>query len=452
MEESQKAKLVFPLFFSVALASRLPLLGGGFGSDGDAWRNAVAALSMRELGHYVASRPPGFPVFETLLVPLVPAGWVATNALAAIAGVVASIVFFRIARTLETRSSFWLTFAFAFSPVLWVHTTQTMDYAVGLGLLLGSYLALLDRRYLLGGLLLALASGCRFTTGALVVPAVAMMMVRRDGRRNIFVFLACFAVVTAVEYIPAALVFRSQESVQGVFWHVSRAHVTFSGLSATLRLDAVFLFGKVGSIILVLSLAGKVLTEVFRGVRVRGRFVPVAGKPAIVYETGVVFVVALLYMLVPYEVEYLIPLFPFALLLVGRLLSRSLLIVVAVLVVSEAMVTPLFDQRRFAAGRLFTEIDERRADLTATRALEQERPSEPTVFVVGKPGVLRLFVMAPSLERTQVVWPRVLEPGVALWSPDRRLGYAAFLDQATRSKLEGEGYRIEEARLDPPRP
>lgn len=123
MKKSWTNKFPHLIFLLVILASRLPLIGGGFGSDGDAWRNAVAAFRMREVGHYVASRPPGFPVFESLLVPLVPLGWAATNALAAVAGVVAVMVFMRVSRELKIPSPFWLTFAFTFSGVLWVYTT-----------------------------------------------------------------------------------------------------------------------------------------------------------------------------------------------------------------------------------------------------------------------------------------------------------------------------------------
>src|SRR5580765_7917805 len=78
--------------FAAAVAvSRVPLVGGGFGSDDDSWRNAVAATRMHALGHYVPSRAPGFPVFETLLSVLVGHGWLVTNGVTALAGVIAAV-------------------------------------------------------------------------------------------------------------------------------------------------------------------------------------------------------------------------------------------------------------------------------------------------------------------------------------------------------------------------
>ena len=433
------------IFLLVVFASRVPLLGGGFGSDGDSWRNAVAALRMREAGHYVASRPPGFPVFESLLVPLVPWGWVATNALAALAGVAAAAVFLRICRESRIPSPYWLTFAFAFGGVLWVYATQTMDYALGLALLLGTYHGLRNRRYFLAGLLLALAAGCRLTTATLVVPALAMLLVSRAGWRAIASFLTSYVLATAAVYVPVILYYRAVGSIHGFLWHASRTHVTLHSLPSLLRLDAVFLFGKLGSLMLVLALAGRLLFALYPPLRAWGRARMQFRLPApgIVFEAGVVLVVATLYLMAPYEAAYLIPLLPFALLLVGRLLTRPVLAVAALLIASEVLVVPMFDKRGWAPGRLQLEIDQRREGLRVARALEARRPAEPTVFVVGRVAVFQLHVLAPSLERDERAWRAGMEPGVALWSPDRRRGYAALLGPSDRQALEDQGYRVE---------
>ncbi len=445
LKKSWTTRFPHLIFLLVILASRLPLIGGGFGSDGDAWRNAVAAFRMREVGHYVASRPPGFPVFESLLVPLVPLGWAATNALAAVAGVVAVMVFMRVSRELKIPSPFWLTFAFAFSGVLWVYTTQTMDYTLGLALLLGSYWSLLNGRHFLAGLLLALAAGCRLTTAPLVLPALAMLLVGRAGRRSVVLFLASYVVVTAGVYVPAILHFRSVGPIPGFLWHASQLHVTFATLPGLLRLDAVFLFGKLGSLMLALGLTGRLLLEIYRRVRRLERHATVNRytQPEIVFEAGVVLVISTLYFMAPYEAEYLIPLFPFVLLLVGRLLTRRLLVVTALLIASEVVIVPLFDKRGWAPGRLALEMDQRREALRVAKVLEARRPTEPTVFVVGRVATLQLHILVPSLQREEKVWRAWIEPGVALWSPDRQRGYAALIDPSTRKTLETEGYNIE---------
>src|SRR6266542_3767104 len=83
------------LFAAVLLLSRYPLLHGGYGSDDDAWRSVVSALHMRESGHYVPSRIPGYPLFEFLLVFLVPFGPFATNLASVLAQLAAADSFRR---------------------------------------------------------------------------------------------------------------------------------------------------------------------------------------------------------------------------------------------------------------------------------------------------------------------------------------------------------------------
>ena len=63
-----------PWLLLATLLSRLPLLAPGFGSETNAWRNAVAAPHMRELGHYQPIRLPGSPVFDGITAVVVCGG------------------------------------------------------------------------------------------------------------------------------------------------------------------------------------------------------------------------------------------------------------------------------------------------------------------------------------------------------------------------------------------
>ena len=463
--QSNISKLMLLVFFLIIVASRLPLIGGGFGSDNDSWRNAAGAVHMRETGRYIASRAPGFPVFEGLLVLLVPLGWVATNLLTALAGVVAAICFLMVARRLQIRGAVWITVAFAFSSVLWVHSTQTIDYAVGLAFLLGAYGALLDRRHLAGGLLLALAAGCRLTLGALAAPALVMLLVRKEGLRSIITFCASFTAGTVIVFIPVLITLEPHRFAGEGLRHASQAHITLAALPGTIRSSAVFIFGKIGAFALTLCLIWKMLVIVRR--RISGkhdaqilgehsaigserRSGSAAGNAALFFEIGAILIVVVFFLMIPYEWAYLIPLFPFVLLLAGRVLPRHLLAVIAILIVSEAVVMPLFDQRRVVPGHLIQEIERRRLDLDATRDLAALRPSEPTIFIIGRFATHRLLVLEPSLERTEAAWASFYESGVALWSPGRQVGYAAELDQSDRADLTAQGYHIED-HTDTPR-
>jgi hypothetical protein len=436
--------------FVVIILTRVPLLGNGFGTDPDAWRNAVGTLRMLDVGHYVPSRPPGFPVFEMMLLAFVPLGWVASNLMTSVAGAVSALLLLAVARKLRVRNALWVSLALAFSGMVWVRCTQTIDYAVGLAFVIGCYWALLDRRHVLAGVLLALAAGCRLTNGALVAPALAMLVVRRDGWRSTTTFAASFVVATVVVLIPVMATLDPERLGRGgVLGHVARGHVTGARLSLVLRSSAVYLFGKLGAAALVLGVVWSVVGAVRRRFATRPLSTSSPADPArdmapVVFEAGAVIVVGVLFLLIPYEPSYLTPLVPFALLIAARVLARPWFVAVALLAISEVLVMPLFGQKRVVAGRLFQEVEQRKAELASTRALETRRPDEPTVFVIGRFATHRLLVLDPSLERTDAAWAPFHASGVALWTGDRHIGYAEELDAPARAALEADGYRIED--------
>src|SRR6266568_896790 len=192
------------LFAAALLLSRYPLLQGGYGSDDDAWRSVVSALHMRESGNYVPSRIPGSPLFELLLVFLVPFGPFATNLAAALAQLAAADSFRRVAAALRLPAPGALTAAFAFSAAVWVTATQTMDYAFGLAFLLASYDALLSDHPGAAGALLALAAGCHPSIGLVALPALGYLAApdRRCGGSTAVTFVFALAAVALALFLP----------------------------------------------------------------------------------------------------------------------------------------------------------------------------------------------------------------------------------------------------------
>ena len=436
------------LLVAVVLAGRVPLLGNGYGSDDDAWRNAVAALRMHAVGHYVPSRIPGFPVYEGLLVPLIPFGAVATNALSVFAGLVAAWFFLRAARRGGAKSPVWLAAAFCFSAPVWVEASQTMDYAVGLAFLLASYDAWLRRKYVPAGVLLALAAGCRATLGVLVLPALAGMALRRERGRTGLAFVAATVLPAAVVFLPP-LLSPATRGMEGQFEaHVALHHATPAAVPDLLRRVGVFLFGKPGLIVLGLGLVAAA-SRVYRrrgspraGAQENGEGPADRRLPETAFEASGVIVVTVLFLLMPYEPAYMMPALPLVLLLVGRVLSRSWTATLALALATAVFMTPVLETRRVVPGRLFQEVRARRADLARTAAQEALRPPEPTVYVIGRFAVHRLLLRNRSLRATEAAWAPFHASGVALWSPDGRKGYAADLDPPDRVRLERGGYRI----------
>ena len=208
------------------LATRWPLLTHGYGSDEDAWRYVVSAWHTRTTGAYQPSRIPGFPAFELPLALLVPLGSVATNLMAALAGLVAAWLFWRIAQHLQLPRPGALALALALTPAIWVHSTQTMDYAQATALLLAGWLSMLQRRSGWAGVWFALAAASRPTLALLAPIAVLYLLLVGARWPRLARFALGFGLVFVALELPA-LLHPDTHGAQGQFaYHAAKQHVT----------------------------------------------------------------------------------------------------------------------------------------------------------------------------------------------------------------------------------
>ena len=430
--------VVGTLVLAVAfLASRLPLLSLGYGSDERAWRSVVTALHMRAVGHYIPSRFPGFPLHDgltTLLVPLGPRALL----LASIAAQLAAAVYFhRIARALRLPAPTAVTVAFAFSAALWVTTTQNVDFPFELALLLATYDALLSGRPVVAGLVLGLATGFRPSAALVAMPALGFIAAdARPGASRVTSavgFMVAFVVPVAAAFLPVLASTELRNAAGQVALHAGHRIDRIWAI----RGGAVFLFGKVGLVTIALA------TLIGAVGRLRGRRPSPAGPDAaLLFELASCLLLGGLYLLVPYDPVYLLPLLPLLLLAAGRVMPGPMVPIVAIAIASEALVLPLLDTKRVVPGRLFQEIELRRAQVREAHAFMELRPDAPTIYVLGRPALMRLLVLDPSLQRTEAGWAAFGETGVGLWTRDLRLGFAAYLDESQRADLRRRGYQV----------
>lgn len=403
---------------------------------------------MRLLGHYLPSRVPGFPVYETVVRVLQPLGPLATNALSAIAGLVAVALFWDLARRQGLRAAGWLALALAMSRGLWVESTQTMDYALGLAFVMGSLVALTRGRWALAGALLAMAAGCRASASLLLLPEFLYATVRGARWRDRIVLVAAFAVLAFVVFLP---VLRSALSTS-LESEARLAVARVTGRGRALEIGAVFLFGRIGNAVLAAGLIAGVLR---RGAATRaggGATASITREDRAMWVLALSGIAVVLAMdaLIPLEPAYLIPALPFALLLAGRLLSPRWTAALAVVMALECLLQPVNRFRALAPGPLFEERATRRAWLARERELEALAPRERTVYLVGRMSALQLLVLKPTLEVTPSGWAPFREPpGVALWREGRNVGFAAYLDDSQRVALAGRGYLVEDRRPPP---
>jgi hypothetical protein len=298
------------------VGSRLPWIGLGYGSDPDAWRVAMSARYLLEHGVYLPSRLPGYPVHDILTAGLLWGGWTLTNLATVAATLIGVFCFATLVKRLRMPVRGLLTMTFAFLPLLWPTSTETLDYSWALTLLLLAYLAVLDRRLTLAGVLLGVAGGCRVTYLAFALPLV--LLIWQWGRwRDVVRFAAVTAVTWLVVFSPVWLHYGLS------FWNFYDFRPNWGEFLHS------FTEGSVG--LLPLIVLGVCLLLSWRDLRQFPVILCVEEQPAV--WLMVALLALFVFVRLPLQTYYLMPAAPFLLLLLGRVMRRPLLIAVCLALV-----------------------------------------------------------------------------------------------------------------------
>jgi hypothetical protein len=303
------------------VASRIPWLKLGYGSDPDAWRVAMSAHYLIEHGSYLPSRLPGYPVHDIAMAGLVWGGWTLTNTATLAISLAGVFLFAVLARKLQVPAAGLLTITFAFLPLLWPTSTMTLDYSWALTFFLASYLARLHDRPILAGSLLGLAGGCRISYLAFALPIALLLWQERDIR-PVGRFLVATAVVWLLVFSPVWLRYGLQ------FWNFYDVRPDWGDFVHALTQGS---FGLLTSLVLAACLA--ISLHNLRGIPDRFR-----ADPELTAWALIVLLTAFIYVRLPLQTYYLMPAAPFGLLLLSRALRPAMLIVACVALVCGGFV------------------------------------------------------------------------------------------------------------------
>jgi hypothetical protein len=293
--------LPFALLALAFLAVRIPFVNSGHGTDPDAWRVALTAHYFFEHGDYFPSRLPGNPLHELVTALLIPGGWIATNLATAIVSLVGVFLFARIVRMLDLPYRGLLVVAFAFTPLLIINSVSTMDYMWTLTAVLAAYYSLLRGAPLWTGIFLGLAIGFRLQS-IIVVPAFAYLLWRTDNRSNIEPMVLAALGVGLLAYAPVLVVYGPD------FLNYYDASVLYSDVARLVGKEALGVLGAAG----VLAGAAFSFQHLKRlpGDAVRD---PQVGLWLLII--GIYFIT---FLRLPHEIAYLIPVFPFGLMIMAK--------------------------------------------------------------------------------------------------------------------------------------
>jgi hypothetical protein len=300
--------LPFALLAIVFFALRLPWINFGHGTDPDAWRVALTAHHLIETGDYFPSRLPGNPLHEFIITLLIPGGWIAANLATAAVSLAGVYLFARIVRLHALADPGILVVGFAFTPLLLINSIATMDYMWGLTAILGAYYCAQTGRPLWAGLLIGVAVGFRFQ-GAIIWLPLAYIVWRSERRADLLPMTAAAACVALIAYAPVLVVYGLD------FFNYYDASVGYQDVLRLLGKEALGVIGGLG------VLAGMALSLP----RLR-HFADDLRTDATVGAWLLLFAVYFAsFSRLPHEIAYLIPVFPFGYLLMGRYFTRTAL-------------------------------------------------------------------------------------------------------------------------------
>ncbi len=306
---------------TVFVLSRVPMLNLGYGADADAWRVAITARWLWARGEYLPSRLPGYPVHELLSALLIRGGWLATNTATMVVSFAGVLCFAAIVKRRGVEPRGLLTLTFAFTPLLWINSTVTMDYMWALTGVLGAYLLLIERRYLLAGVALGLAAGCRLTAVAFLGPFLLILLRERNPRDALR--LCSVTVLTAIiAFAPEWLRYGTR------MFGFADWRPTWGAVARTLGVEA-------GSLLTTGGMAALTLLSLPRFRRLPGLIRRDGHFAAWLAAALLIFT---MFMRLPLEEGYLIGAVPFALMAMARVFRRSLVIAACAVIVAGGFV------------------------------------------------------------------------------------------------------------------
>ena len=335
--------------FVIVFVSRLPFLDAGYGVNVDGWRVARAAREIATTGEYSMSRFPGYPVQEIVCSWFWRGGPFALNALSALFSAVAAAAFAAIARKLRGGNSFLAALALAATPVFFISSVSSKDYVWAIAFVLLSMLSALNQRAVLAGMFLGLATGCRITSLPISLPVALILASTTDARARILSvakFAAASITIAMLAFSPVWLRYGT------VFWRFYQ-HARPDWLTILNRACGE-VWGMVGLLGLVLVACGLILNagRYFKAGRARPLCAPheTAGLASLPCQKWwiigalvlwIVITVAL-YLRLPDQAGYLLPLVPAVLLLAQQLVSHRFFQIACVCLV----VSPFADLSR----------------------------------------------------------------------------------------------------------
>lgn len=412
-----RASLVLIFLF---ILSRLPLLNLGFGLDSDAWRIANSAFDLRYSHIYHTSRFPGYPLPEFINALVIDYRWLATNSLTMILSLSSVIFFARIVKRSNVKNKGLLVLTYAFFPVLWINSTNTMDYMWALTFTIIAWSFLLKKRYCIAGLMIGLAVASRLSSIVFVFPFLYLIWVENKKVKTAVCVCTIAAATSLLWFLPLFLTY----GLSFLTYHPGKVTI-FDGARRVIECFGLFTL-VILSILFLVSLPALSRRIIERDKTSLFLLLPI-------------ILVGILFLKVPHEGEYLIPAIPFLLLLLDKICRKELVVLFCIVCLSHAVVSLPIS----IIGAIPANIEARKQQIISVRNLMAANVEKPSIVIIGaRHPILSYLDENLSAKATSKVMGDANSPQKAICNYKKDIIYKYLLPLDELERFQSTGYHI----------
>ena len=276
----------------------------GPGSDADSIRELRSGTTLLWQHRYVLSRPPGYFPYEALCGILNALGGTVASNLATVAMSLAALdSFLMICRHFQIPHRNLLTLTMAIHPVYWASSSSTIDFVWALGCFLIGFRMLLSDHFWAAAAMCGLSIGIRLSSILLVVPLLVSELVARPREARLWAAAGVTAVVGVSLYIPEFV--ASGNSLGFLTYYLGEW--TLTDRVGRFIYKNVYFWGL--PVAIFLGVFASMLMRKLLSDRNWMTIVMLSGSIVLSFEA--------LFFKLPVQRAYLLPLLPFALMLIG---------------------------------------------------------------------------------------------------------------------------------------
>jgi hypothetical protein len=419
------------LFALLVFLTRIPFLFTGFGTDEDSWGVALTALNIHNTFQYEVSRFPGFPVHEIISALFIGGGAVALNFLTAVMSSLAVLFFVCALQQMRFRYPYLAGLAFAFTPVVFIHSVDTIDYLWAMAFLMLSFLLVLQNKFFLSAIVLALATGCRITSLAMLMPYCVLLIEKNLNTRQNAQVITRYAVTallaSLVIYLP---VFIKYGTDFFTFYDLSG----YPTIAKVLYKFSLGVWGVFGCIAILYGVGALLFTSPLKSKRF---LLPkTTNEKHVIAWLVAIDLTIIIFIRLPYESGYLIPIIPFTILLFGKYLHDKAFIFFSILLIGSPWLVSVSTQNKpdspapssasaqfrifsqslnvdFFRGSVCTDAEARKATTAFADSVIEEAKfiSDTSVVLCGwwSTKIMYRYAMLPEEEKNDaIIWGHYL--------------------------------------------